>query len=150
MCKTCGNCENCVPLDRCNGDCKCVAKSDEETTFEVSKDDSTDFYGEDDKPCEDFTEKKVIPDMELTARELIKILDRVPDETLVTINGKSPKKIKIGIEYERHANFIERVVSGIANMLSTLNIGSKPKSPGVIDIKTTFDIITERGNSNEL
>lgn len=149
MCKTCGNCENCVPLDRCNGDYECTAKSDEKTTFEVSKDDSTDFYGEDDKPCEDFTEKKVIPDMNLTAKELKNILDKVDDDTIITIDSKSPKQIKIGIEYERHTNFIEKVVSAIANALSVLGTG-KPKALGSNIAKTTFDIITERGASDEL
>lgn len=149
MCKTCGNCENCVPLDRCNGDCECVANSDEETTFEVSSEDDTNFYGEDGKPCEDFTEKKVIPDMNLTVGELKNILDKVDDDTIVTIDGKSPKQIKIGIEYERRANLVEKALSAIANALSVLGAG-KPKAPGINVAKTTFDIITERGKSDEL
>lgn len=92
---------------------------------------------------------KVIPDMNLTARELKNILDKVDDNTIITIDVKSPKQIKIGIEYERRANFIEKVVSAIANALSVLGTG-KQKAPGSNIAKTTFDIITERGASDEL
>lgn len=87
--------------------------------------------------------------MNLTARELKNILDKVDDNTIITIDVKSPKQIKIGIEYERRANFIEKVVSAIANALSVLGTG-KQKAPGSNIAKTTFDIITERGASDEL
>ncbi len=49
--KTCGMCKNCVPADRCNGDCDCKAKN-----IEVSQDDDIRFYGEkNNEPCEQFT-----------------------------------------------------------------------------------------------
>ncbi|MEY8521811.1 hypothetical protein AALA90_02115 [Lachnospiraceae bacterium 38-10] len=45
---TCGSCKNCIPADRCNGDHDCKAKG-----IEVSRDDDTRFYGEQNNaPCE--------------------------------------------------------------------------------------------------
>lgn len=46
---TCGMCKHCVPLDICGGDCECKARE-----IEVSEDDDTRFYGEDNEPCELF------------------------------------------------------------------------------------------------
>lgn len=47
---TCGNCKHCKANDICNGDHICEAKG-----IEVSQDDDTSFYGnEDNKPCDQF------------------------------------------------------------------------------------------------
>lgn len=47
---TCGKCKNCIPVDRCNGDCDCKAKG-----IEVSQDDDIRFYGEqNNEPCKLF------------------------------------------------------------------------------------------------
>lgn len=55
--KTCGNCKHCIENNVCNGDCLCKAKSDANTTFEVSQDDDIRFYGEEDnQPCQNFIE----------------------------------------------------------------------------------------------
>lgn len=46
---TCGKCKNCVPEDVCDCDCECRAKQ-----IEVSQDDDTRFYGDNNQPCESF------------------------------------------------------------------------------------------------
>ena len=47
---TCGMCKHCTPLDICGGDCEYKARG-----IEVSEDDDTRFYGEqDNEPCEFF------------------------------------------------------------------------------------------------
>lgn len=47
---TCGKCKYCKPNDVCNGDCLCIKRD-----IEVSQDDDIQFYGDKNKPCEDFT-----------------------------------------------------------------------------------------------
>lgn len=45
----CGECKHCLPVDACDYDCECLAKSNKDISFQVSMDDDIRFYG----PCPD-------------------------------------------------------------------------------------------------
>lgn len=75
---TCGKCAHCVPEDVCGCDCECTAKR-----IEVSQDDDIQFYGENGKPCKDFTKK-------LTKEEIARDV-AIMDEYAAIYNSGLPR-----------------------------------------------------------